>query len=439
MAEKRELDSSSAEHSLAKRIKLARPVLRNYKALLEEVNMFGLGSLGLLLGEEDDDSEEPSKDDIAEIINAWKRPQKVQRSFTFSELPLYVLQNRLGVRTSGRNWIKSRMELRQGSKYYSVDLEPLYQELEAIYVSSNFYNQVASRSVVNAYLSFVSTTMKKEREASIKAAIKARIEASPSFDITPLIPPLESDDQVLSSFLEAPEGANSPSTLAEFSIDDKVNLVWWGNRLLAGNTITALEGVKDLWNLYLYPEIDIDSAVFKDASQDGQRLTLSGVIDYGMLVFKTWDINGVYFAGPEQVVNGSLKVGELSLLYVETKIENTGSIRFLYNEPLTEASAQALALSTLSNRPNIRFIVTNSSNWMLAHLRNGPSPEIVYMPPNMILKSQHPFERSYGSVQEREYHVQLWRTAVREIFMTLMEWLLPESDSLIKSPPPLSA
>lgn len=149
---------------------------------------------------------------------------------------------------------------------------------------------MASRSIVSAYLSFIAATKKKDREAHIEAAIEARIETSPNLDITPLIPP--NSDPVLSPFLKTPEGAECPSTLAEFSTDDKVNFVWWGNRLLAGSTITSeLEGVRDLWNPYLYPEIDIDSAVPKGASQNDPGVTLSGVVDYGMLVFKTSDIS----------------------------------------------------------------------------------------------------------------------------------------------------
>ncbi|KAG7442691.1 uncharacterized protein BT62DRAFT_369748 [Guyanagaster necrorhizus] len=128
MAEKRELDSSSAELPLAKRIKLARPFLRKYKVLLDEVNAQSLGFLRLLL------------------VNAWKRPPKVQTSFTFSEVPHFMLRNRLGIRTTGNNIIKSRLELRQNSKYYAVDLEPLCQELEVIYVSPTFM-QVALHRV----------------------------------------------------------------------------------------------------------------------------------------------------------------------------------------------------------------------------------------------------------------------------------------------------
>ncbi len=81
MAEKRELDGSPAELPLAKRIKLARPALRSYKALLDKLNTLGLGFLELLLGEEDDDSKEFSKDDLAEIVKAWRRPHKVKLCF----------------------------------------------------------------------------------------------------------------------------------------------------------------------------------------------------------------------------------------------------------------------------------------------------------------------------------------------------------------------
>ncbi len=87
--------------------------------------------------------------------------------------------------------------------------------------------------------------MRKEREGLIKNAFKAKIEASPSHDITPLLPYGELD-QVLASFLESPEGAGSPSTLEEFSIDDKVNFLWWANRLLGMEGVYGLED--DLWN-----------------------------------------------------------------------------------------------------------------------------------------------------------------------------------------------
>lgn len=76
---------------------------------------------------------------------------------------------------------------------------------------------------------------------------------------------------------------------------------------------------------------------------------------------------------------------------------------------------------------------------MLAHLRNGPNPEIVYTPSPYILRSEHPFEVSHGSVQDRENALMIWQGKVRDIFMTLVEWLLLENESLIKSPPPLSA
>ncbi|KAK0431187.1 hypothetical protein EV421DRAFT_1912077 [Armillaria borealis] len=396
---------------------LARPVLRNYKALLDKFNTLGLGFLELLLGDEDDDSEESSKDDLAEIIKAWKRPHKVQSSvkITFS-----VLEDRLGLRMFYHDWNRSRMDLWRDSKYYAVDLEPLYQELEAIYESSNPRNLVASRrSIVNAYLTFIVTTTRKEREGRIRTAFKARIEASPSLDITPLMPHTESD-QVLSSFLKSPEGAGSPSTLEEFSIDDKVNFRIYG-------IFTCMKG----WPSTLLS--------FKGASQDAPGLTLSGVVDYGILVFKTRDSGKVYYARPEGVVCGSLKAGELRLLYVETEMDNEGRIRFIDDDPVVEATAQALALSTMSNRPNIRFIVTNSSEWMLAHLRNGPNPEITSMSSIETLKCDHPFKKSYGSVEYRERVMSSWRRNVQEVFVTVAEWLAPESESLIKSPPPSSA
>ncbi len=150
------------------------------------------------------------------------------------------------------------------------------------------------RSIVNAYLTFIVTTMRKEREGLIKNAFKAKIEASPSHDITPLLPYNESD-KVLSSFLESPEGAGSPSTLEEFSIDEKVKFLWWANRLLGWRAFTALED--DLWNLYLYEGMSIDSAVLKGASQDDPELTLSGVVDHGILVFKTRD------SGPRSIIS----------------------------------------------------------------------------------------------------------------------------------------
>ncbi|PBK87271.1 hypothetical protein ARMGADRAFT_462952 [Armillaria gallica] len=433
MAEKRELDGSPAELPLAKRIKLARPALRSYKALLDKLNTLGLGFLELLLGEEDDDSKEFSKDDLAEIVKAWRRPHKVHGSV---KITFPVLEDRLGLRMFYHDWNRSRMDLWRDSKYYAVDLEPLYQELEAIYESSNRHNLVASRrSIVNAYLTFIVTTMRKEREGLIKNAFKAKIEASPSHDITPLLPYNESD-KVLSSFLESPEGAGSPSTLEEFSIDEKVNFLWWANRLLGWRASTALED--DLWNLYLYEGMAIDSAVLKGPSQDVPALTLSGVVDHGILVFKTRDSGNVYSARPNDVVCGSLKAGELRLLYVETEMNNEGKIRFIDDDPLMEATAQALALSTMSNRPNMRFIVTDSSEWMLAHLRNGPTPEMTYMSPIETLKCDHPFGKSFGSVKYRELSMTIWRRNVRQVFVTVAEWLAPESDSLIKSPPPSS-
>ncbi len=115
-----------------------------------------------------------------------------------------------------------------------------------------------------------------------------------------------------------------------------------------------------------------------------------------------------------------MKAGELRLLYVETEINNEGKIRFIDDDPAdggnspstrfehyVQVSVHVMHLKAylkipLSSRPNMRFIVTDSSEWMLVHLRNGPNPEITYMSPIETLKCDHPFGKSFGSVKYRE-------------------------------------
>ncbi len=103
--------------------------------------------------------------------------------------------------------------------------------------------------------------------------------------------PMQSHEQMLSAYLESPEGAGLPSTFSEFSVDDKANYILWCNRYVYPNRLLNIDDVGNTSYIRLYQEITInsddDDASYHD--QNGREITLSGVVKYAMLVFKTRD------------------------------------------------------------------------------------------------------------------------------------------------------
>ncbi|KAK0440250.1 hypothetical protein EV421DRAFT_789573 [Armillaria borealis] len=145
-----------------------------------------------------------------------------------------------------------------------------------------------------------------------------------------------------------------------------------------------------------------------------------------MLVFKTRDEDQVRNAsfGESQKRLYEEKSLETRLLFLEAGLDN-GRERDLRREPLIEASAQALALSRRFKRSNVRFIVTDSNDWVIAHLHNpldGGPPEVTSYPlPHCI--SEIPFQARYGTTLGRVKATQTWRTFVRGSYVTLLEWV----------------
>ncbi|KAK0436831.1 uncharacterized protein EV420DRAFT_234561 [Desarmillaria tabescens] len=269
----------------------------------------------------------------------------------------------------------------------------------------------------------------------MKNAIKARLEADPGLDVTTLSQAHLDAEEIYSAYLESAEGAGLPSTVSELSVNDKVNYILWCNRYVHPNRLLGTGDIKNTPHIRLYQEIIIDSddndASYRD--RNGQEITLSGVVEYAMLVFKTEDEEQVLNAGygTSQKCLHKVRSLEPRLLFLETRE------RDLRDEPLIEASAQALALSRLFKRPNVRFIVTDSNDWMVAHLHNpldGGSPEVTswLLPP---LYSEIPFQAYYGTILGRVGATKIWRIYVRTFYVTLLEWLLPESTSAIPTPP----
>ncbi|PBK99649.1 hypothetical protein ARMGADRAFT_1074503 [Armillaria gallica] len=200
--------------------------------------------------------------------------------------------------------------------------------------------------------------------------------------------------------------------------------------------ILDIEGVKDTSHIRLFPEITIHSGD-KDASyrdRNDQEITLSGVVENAMLVFKTQD--------EEKVRNACSKSWHKHLQDVkslEARLLFLGEQNLPGPEPLIEASVQALALSTQFKRPTVRFIVTNSKDqWTIAHLHNpldGSSPEVTSCPLRHGKFPSIPFYGDHGTKQGQAEAEQTWRYYVRAFYVTSLEWLLPESASAIPNPP----
>ncbi len=133
-------------------------------------------------------------------------------------------------------------------------------------------------------------TIRENRETDIRNAIKARLEADLGFDVR-RHSDAESHEQMLLAYLESPEGAGLPSAFSELSVDDKANYILWCNRYVYPNRLLNIDGVGNTSYIRLYQEItvnsDDDDASYHD--QNGREITLSGVVKYAMLVFKTRD------------------------------------------------------------------------------------------------------------------------------------------------------
>ncbi|SJL08731.1 uncharacterized protein ARMOST_12101 [Armillaria ostoyae] len=424
MQQKRGHDDESTIPN-AKRLKLAELGLRQYKALLKKVQVVRL----ILDAPTDDDSD-----------------QEEQTSFEFSEVTRVVLKYRLGFRFSQHDWTSQGMWLTvTTSKYYTDNLKSLLRELENICASSEFQVAAAYRLVATTFLSFVIASIKEKREIQIKAAIKARIESTPDFDIKSLMPlgRRTQYQQMLSAFLESQEKAGVPSTSEELSVDDKVEFIWWNNDRVTPSGLLDLDGVKDSCHIRLVqgividPDSDEPGASFRD--QNGRKITLSGVVDYGMFVYKTLDEVNIRDAGcyHHHTQLSRAESLEARLIFVETAIDEDGCRRDLRDDPLAEASAQALALSARFKLPNVRFIVTNSEDWVIASLHNPPDGEAPEVVSYRWETCRNPFKLRYGSPLNRDNAMDFWRTNVRDIYAMLMEWFSPENMSTIPSPPPL--
>ncbi|KAK0431213.1 hypothetical protein EV421DRAFT_1854795 [Armillaria borealis] len=249
--------------------------------------------------------------------------------------------------------------------------------------------------------------------------------------------------QMLSAFLESREKADVPSTSEELSVDDKVEFIWWNNDRVTPSGLLDLDGVKGSCHIRLVPGIVIDpdsdepGASFRD--QNGRKITLSGVVDYGMFVYKTLDEVNIRDAGcyHHHTQLSRAESLEARLIFVETAIDEDGCRRDLRDDPLAEASAQALALSARFKLPNVRFIVTNSEDWVIASLHNPPDGEAPEVVSYRWETCRNPFKLRYGSPLNRDNAMDFWRTNVRDIYAMLMEWFSPENMSTIPSPPPL--
>ncbi len=240
---------------------------------------------------------------------------KVVQAFKFSEVSKTILQDRLGFRFFlYDDWTPQHLFCDvSSSKHYADDLEPLYNELETIYSTAEpdvsthpfmypYWQEpfplqnpnAVTRQVANAYLSFVFATIRKNRETDIKNAIKTRLEANPNLDVLSLMPTsidAKSHEKLFSAYLKLAEGAGLPSTFSELSVEDKANYIGWCNRNVMRRGVLDIEGVKDTSHIRVFPELTIDSGD-QDASyrdRNDQEITLSGVVENAMLVFKTQD------------------------------------------------------------------------------------------------------------------------------------------------------
>ncbi|KAK0436826.1 uncharacterized protein EV420DRAFT_1652364 [Desarmillaria tabescens] len=432
---------------------LTGTVSEHFQKLLNEAgSQPTLGLLGIIrqiLSEETINVEaRENRDEVLKSLEASLEQPKVP-SASFSTVTREALQD-LGVRfNEPTDWTPQGIfDTMKKSEFNSHNLEPLYQQLEAIYRSSGSKNEAAARLIINAYIQFITTTVTEMRKTKTTAFIKSEIEAG--IDIATLVPPdVFNDDasvkpEAISEFLETPDGKNVPvgSTFEDFRIEDRADFVWFCNKNMRDTKLPTLGGAKDQYQLRLFPEFAIgpDTGVSKGATlldKNGRPFRLSGVSDYGIWLFKTEHEVPILSSDQLKFLSALAQTQEGRLVVLEAKSLNSkGSLE---GEALTEATAQALALSHLSN--SIRFIVTDSERWLLAHLHNGKLPgqssEITHMPYFSELDVPNPFLSLYGTLVARDKAVKEWRSRVKKIYVLLMEWLLPGTGTTgITSPSP---
>ncbi|KAK0236560.1 hypothetical protein EDD85DRAFT_833770 [Armillaria nabsnona] len=408
---------------ISKHLNLAEPLLGEFKSILEQAPRPLERHLAI----------------VQLIVLNKNAAQDEQTSFEFSQVTQAILETRFGVRFSHHDWTPHGiLSTAMSSKYRNDSLESFFHHLEMISVSSPFEGV---HRIVTAYLLFIASSIKERGEIQTKTAIKARIESDASdFEIMSLMPlgTLAEDlKYALSLFVE--KAGLPESTFSELSIDDKAEFIRWNNYLVAQNGLVDLEGYRNSCCIRLFPGINLDGLGAPLYDQNGRKLALYGVVDYAMFVYKTSDDECVRSAGCYDN-HGQLSQAEsleVRLIFIETKIDENGHRRPVCGEPLVEASAQALALSAQLKISNVRYVVTNSEDWVVAHLHNpldGGAPEVVSYLCEMC-PGGNPHRRLYEDILVREGEKRVWRNQVRTIYAMLMEWLLLEDMSAIPSPP----
>ncbi|SJL08709.1 uncharacterized protein ARMOST_12078 [Armillaria ostoyae] len=413
------------DESISKHLKLAEPLLGEYKSILEQAARpleRHLAIVQLVVLDED-------------------AAQDEQTCFEFSQITQAILETRFGVRFSHHDWTPHGiLSTAMSSKYRDDSLDSLLRDLEIISVSSPFESV---HRIVTAYLLFIAASIREKGEIQIKTAIKARIESDASnFDIMSLMPlGTLAEDLIPALSLFAEKAALPGSTFSELSVDDKAEFIWWSNDHIAQNGLVDLEGYRDSCCIRLFPGILLDGLGAPLHDQNGRKIALYGVADYVMFVYKMLDDECVPSAGcydnHSHLLVSQAKSVEARLIFIETKTDANGHRRPVSGKPLVEASAQALALSAQFKIPNVRFVVTNSEDWVVAHLHNpldGGAPEVVSYLCEMC-PGGNPHRRLYEEIRVRGGALRVWKNQVRTIYAMLMEWLLLEDMTAIPSPP----
>ncbi|PBK87274.1 hypothetical protein ARMGADRAFT_1168638 [Armillaria gallica] len=412
------------DESISKHLNLAKPLLGGFKNILEQTPRPLERHLAI----------------VQLIVLNEDAAQDEKTTFEFSQVTQAILETRFGVRFSHHDWSPHGiLSTAMSSKYRDDSLESLFHDLEIISVFSPIEGDAVHR-IVTAYLLFITSSINKNREIQIKTAIKARIESDADFDIMSLMPLGFLAEKLKSALSLFVKKAGLPeSTFSELSIDDKAEFIRWSNYLVAQNGLVDLEGYRNSCCIRLFPGINLDGLGAPLYDQNGRKLVLYGVVDYAMFVYKTLDDECVRSAGCYDD-HGQLSQAEsveARLIFIETKIDENGHRRPVGGEPLVEASAQALALSAQLKISNVRYVVTNSEDWVVAHLHNpldGGAPEVVSYLCEMC-PGGNPHRRLYEDILVRDEEKCVWRNQVRTIHAMLMEWLLPEDMSAIPSPP----
>ncbi|KAK0236609.1 hypothetical protein EDD85DRAFT_952571 [Armillaria nabsnona] len=451
MPEKREItpvdDSSNKRPKSGDSSNVLPPQLQDLLAKKGSPSDILLAIIALLL--QQDDAYQASRENREAILAAlnakFTDPNKPPNSSSFSAATKKLLKDRLGVKIDRKDWTESGLtNTIERSQYFGDDIEPLYNQLEIVHNRfSKSQNEASARVVINTFLTFVTAAILKRRETSTKAAIKAKLGAKPTITaITDLLPPINPSseiDTVVSMFLKTPAGAGFPSTLAEFNADHAAAFIWWGNQYMSNGRLVDLD---ESYDARIFPEFGIgpDVGVSQGATLidvDGQPFKLSGVSDYAVLVFKSRDEDRIVPFTRKHVMEHLSETEEHRVFPVESKQLNPVG---LDSGPLSEASAQALALSALTSERTVRFLITDSKEWLLAHLDNDDSAapdrisrQVLVMPSIDDLKVYEPFSEQYGSLLVREEAIERWQIRVRRVYTLLMGWLLPDTQS-IKSP-----